>query len=159
MSLELLSTDRLYVGSSPLITHASTITNMWVLEQGWQPAIRNTKITRLPVGRPEVPAIDDDPVTLSLHIIGEVSLALPTPATYSNPKVGVRVNWRALKTIFETQLTVETVTMKWSRLTTASAWEHFTCSAQLSSWQINNAGITDLQCSVEMQRFTPWVSA
>lgn len=157
--LELLPDDRLSFDGSPVVTYGCTILNIWALEQGRQPRQRNTDITGLPVGRPEVPAIDGNPIPLAGLVVGDVDMAMPTPATHSDPTVGVRENWRDLLDVFEGQFTVESMTASWQRRTMAGGWETLTAEVQLSSWQITAAWDTEITYSVEVLPFTEWVAS
>ncbi|MFV0315442.1 MAG: hypothetical protein ACK5O2_00575 [Microthrixaceae bacterium] len=157
MSLPLLNDDRLKIAGSDLITHGSTILNVFELEQPDAPRIRNTEVSGLDRGRPEVPAMDPRTVTLAGHIVGEVDLAMPTAAAHSDPKIGVRTNWRSIEAIFAAQFSAATLVAQWQRRT-ATGWDTFTADVQVANWQVTSAWPTDLAYSVEVTRFSDWTA-
>lgn len=153
----MLPDDRLALAGSDLVTYGSTFLNLWELEQGDDITIRNTEVTGLDRGRPEIPAIEARKVTLAGHVAGDVDLVLPTPNEHANPKVGVRENWRALVAIFEQQFDVDTLEMDWQRRVMAGGWETLTADVQVANWQITKAWPTAFAFTVEVTRFTEWV--
>lgn len=154
--IPLLPDDRLALEGSDLITHATSILNMFELEQDDVPRFRNTEVTGLDRGRPEEPAKGPRTLTMAGLIIGDVDLTMPTPNPYTYPKAGVRENWRALQTIFAQQFDAETLTAQWQRRDTSGSLETVWAEVQVGNWQITKAGTVDWLYTFELTRFSDW---
>lgn len=156
MSALQLPSDRLTIEGDHLITGGSTIVNIFELRQDDVPRFRNTEVSGLDRGRPEVPAMDPKTITLSGLIIGDVDLTMPTPGEHTYLRGGAFANWEALKAIFAQQFDVDTVTVGWQRLDESGDPETVECEAQVGNWQLTADLEVELTYTFEFTRFTDW---
>lgn len=151
-----LPEDRLDLDGGDLITYGATILNIVELYQDDVPRFRNTEVSGLDRGRPEQPAMDPRPVTLSGLIIGECDLTLPTPATYSYLRGGALANWADLQAIFAQQFDTDTLIATWRRLDETGGQQTVTAEVQVGNWQITGDFDIEFTYTFELTRFSDW---
>lgn len=135
--------EQLTINGVELFTPAWSVLNSFVMDQGPAIVIDNTDIADYPGTRAEQPWDSQSRWTLALAVSGQQD---ETGAEHADPRVGLRLNWSALKDeLFLPMLEAETLEATW-----VFRGETRTADVQVADLQITRAGPIDYDAAFDL---------